>query len=317
MKYQLMASACLLSLLTGCSSTMKSGGVSVSEPDGENIYNAKAAYCELFDYRSSNRFSGNNPKESPEARKAEKDRVWSSWQDTRKELASDLKGKLFFVSHPAGFFKYDEKTKLLKFNERSRVSHDNSNILSGLSSRNKKLGLTVLQGAIPNQVLFNVLGISKYGLIIPSGSYIDRGRRSVSRHNVAWAAYGNSQNGHDGYVINTYEGDKIKTRSGAYGGKQLDEFENVQVLGVEFDTKTWYENEGSPIIEQAGQFYLDANKFDFMEVFEEYPDISKPYVDILYSFEFNGCSGNIAQADLKEVVVKSRSTDKELFRVSL
>ena len=103
-----------------------------------------------------------------------------------------------------------------------------------------------------------------------------------------------------------------------YGGTRLRKpFGVGATMGVTLNTNKWYEKSGSPVINKNGEFYLDASKFNFLEAFKKYPDISNHYVTISYAFEFNGCSGNMVQGDIKEVVVKPLNSDKELFRVTL
>lgn len=296
MKCQSAMLCCLAWLFCGCASTMKTGGVSISKPSEIDIYNAKVAYCDVFSYEDVTRYIGIDSRESPATRKERKDSSWIEWENNRKELKAELIGKRFFLSHPAAFADFDEKTQHLELWEQGHIRKDFS--------------------AVPNKVLFNIhdksLSLS-FGLAFPSGA--SRGVNSGSTRQKAFAKYGNSQRANKStYVINNIQEQNLtKTyRSGHYGGVNG----STSMFGVSLDTNKWYERDDSPIIKKEGTFYLDATKFNFLDVFEMYPDIGTFYMKISYIFEFKGCSGNIARGEMKEVVLTTNHLEKELYRVA-
>ncbi|WNC72024.1 hypothetical protein RGQ13_18175 [Thalassotalea psychrophila] len=299
MKYQSIVSACLVSMLYGCASTMTSGGVSVSEPSDIDIYNAKVAYCEVFTYENATYYTGNDPKKSPAIRKEEKEKSWNAWQQKRKELKSELIGKRFFISHPAAFFTFDESTQYLKFYGK------------GLS----KGKYSTYASAVPEKVLFNNRDYltRAYDFPLPRGAY-KFGPGVGSRVTALFKNYGNAnQNVHGTYVINNVVLPNYKMRTGLFSDPVPNR--KMPMFGVTLHTKKWYERDDSPIVQKEGTFYLDTTKFNFLDSFGEYPDLSTPYINISYVFEFKGCSGNRVTGDIKEVVLTTRKSKKELYRV--
>lgn len=284
-KFRLSAIFTAFAVLGGCQSTSLKSVLGFSnEPSAVDIYRGTVGFCESPSFEVVTRNAGTSPTKSPEERKAEKENSWSRWQEERTQMKSDLAGKQFTVSNPAGFSKYNEETGLMK-----------------LYAQGSTTGSSLYkQSAIPDQIVFNT-----YDYWINKGA-LDRYGLPARRNN-------------DVYVINDYDDTPhYKFRDARYGGNSIaiSRFTD-KLMSVSFNTKKWFESANSPVFLKDGSFYLDTNKVDIYENFGVYPDIGTPYIEINYTFEFSGCKNGQLQADVKQITLTSLKGNNEIYRVTL
>ena len=280
-----------LAVLGGCQSTSLQSIVEFSdEPSADDIYQGTIGFCESPSFEIVTKNVGNSPSKSPEERKAEKERFWSRWQEKRTQMKSDVAGKQFTVSNPAGFSKYNKETGLMKFYEKGSMTG---------RSRYE-------QSAIPDHIVF-----STYDQWLTEGA-LDKYGIPLNRSNNVYAI--------NDYDISLYNNTKI--RDARYGGApaSISRYTN-KLMSVNFSTKKWFESANSPVVFRDGSFYLDTNKVDIYENFGVYPDIGTPYIDINYTFEFSGCTNGRLLADVKEITLESRKGiagiyGNEIYRVT-
>jgi hypothetical protein len=289
-------------LIGGCKSTTISSFMNGGKPSANDIYNGTVAFCQMpFD--TVTKYVGNSPTQSPDERKASKDRVWNAWQEQKQETKQNLDGKSFTVTNPAGFSRYDEATGLMK-------------LYAGGHARGK---YSTKASAIPEVITFNTLDNWFISPKLPGG-WKHNHIKNASSEFVALSAFGKSQTGwnRSTYVINNYERPNYERQNAYYSGIQVARgIYTGNLMSVGFDTKQWYERAESPIVLKDGTFYFDSNKVNFYETFGIYPDIGTPYINISYTFEFSGCSRGQLQADVKEISVSNLAGDKEIYKVTL
>ena len=150
-------------LLSGCASTVtNSSGKEISEPESFELYSGIVGYCD-FSYNYITKHSGVDPAKSPETRKIEKDKTWSNWKAQGEKFKQNLQGRQFYISHPAGFTRFDKETGLMKLYE---LGYTNS---SGPQSPDRFHH----RSAIPNSVIFNTFEGDITSLKMPAGWYRD------------------------------------------------------------------------------------------------------------------------------------------------
>lgn len=295
-----------IALLGGCKSTSLQSALELSdEPSANDIYQGTVGFCPQS-FESITEHVGNSARQSPEERKASKDRVWSKWQEEKLNMKSNVVGKQYVLSHPAGFTRYNEETGLMelykKGSTKGRYSYE--------------------QSAIPETIVFNTYDFW-FSPDLPIGwgprDYVNMSHKLKLKEAIALEAFGGSlTRSSNVYVINDFDTEQFQRKQANYGGSKFGrKIFTEKLMSVSFNTKKWFEKADSPILFKDGMFYLDTNKVDIYETFGIYPDIGTPYVDINYTVEFVGCDSGQLQADVKEVRITSLNNDNEIYRITL
>ncbi|MDO6678094.1 hypothetical protein [Shewanella sp. 4_MG-2023] len=320
--------------MSGCKSMDLQSYLGDFEPSANDIYNGTIAFCSI-PYDSLTSKVGNSSSKSPEERKAYKDRVWSNWEDKRKELIAHFESKQFTMSQSASFSTFDEATGLMKLSEKGHVT--------GKASSERS--------AIPNKVAFNTYD-GWFSPKLPTGwvpyqAGTSRQHEDARKVRFALNTFGKSVNGwgNDVYVINDYDdfsNPYHETRIADYGGTGLNRLsvsqsnskhplsisvggtgsvKNVRypnkLMSVLFDTNRWYENIESPVLLKNESFYLDTKKVNIYDTFGVYPDIGKASIDITYTFKFTGCSQGQLLAEVNEISITPINSFKEIYKANL
>lgn len=305
-KVRISALLTAIALLGGCKSTSLQSALELSdEPSANDIYQGTVGFCP-HSFESITQYVGNSAKQSPAERKSAKDNVWSKWEAETLNMKSNIVGKQYVISHPAGFSRFDEKTGLMELYKAGSTKGRNS----------------YKQSAIPETIVFNTYDFW-FSPELPIGwspiNYHSIGHKLRLEEAIALEAFGGSlKRGSDVYVINDFNSDQYERRNAIYGGTRFSrEIFTEKLMSVSFDTKKWFEKTDSPVILKNETFYLDTNKVDVYKTFGIYPDIGTPYIEISYTVEFVGCENGQLQADVLEVKLSNLNEDNEIYRTTL
>lgn len=295
-----------IALLGGCKSTSLQSALELSdEPTANDIYQGTVGFCS-HSFESITQHVGNSAKQSPAERKSAKNDVWNKWEEETLKMKSNIVGKQYVISHPAGFSRFNDETGLMELykagSTKGRYSYKRS--------------------AIPETIVFNTYDYWFFPKL-PIGwgprNYDNAGHKLSLEEAIALEAFGGSlRRSSDVYVINDYDGEQYKRRLANYSGSTFERtIPTEKLMSVSFNTKKWFEKPDSPIHLKGETFYLDTNKVDIYKTFGIYPDIGTPYIKISYTLEFVGCENGQLQADVSEVKLSNLNGDNEIYRTTL